>query len=63
MGAIVVSIFVTLVALIGVIYFKYQNRKSPASANKRNNYNIAAIFLTFASFWIKDLSRLMVIIS
>ncbi|GEM_PF-3680359 len=31
MGAIAVSIFVTLVALIGVIYFKYQDHKSGIS--------------------------------
>jgi hypothetical protein len=31
MGAIAVSIFVTLVALIGVIYFKYQEHKSNIS--------------------------------
>ncbi len=28
MGAIVVSIFVTVVAIVGVVYFNYQDKKS-----------------------------------
>ena len=34
MGAIVVSVFVTVVAIIGVVYFNYQDKKEAGKAKK-----------------------------
>ena len=35
MGAIVVSAFVTIVAIVGVIYFNYQDKKEQHKANNK----------------------------
>ena len=35
MGAIVVSAFVTIVAIVGVIYFNYQDKKEEHKANNK----------------------------
>lgn len=40
MGAIVVSVFVTVVAIIGVVYFNYQDKKEAGKAkNKQPSMN------------------------
>ena len=35
MGAIVVSAFVTIVAIVGVIYFNHQDKKEKHKANNK----------------------------
>lgn len=37
MGAIVVSIFVTVVAIVGVVYFNYQDKKKPQKLSNQEN--------------------------
>ena len=49
MGAIAVSIFVTLVALIGVIYFKYQEHKSNISKYQTTSHAATAVWLVVYS--------------
>lgn len=36
MGAIIVSAFVTIVAIVGVIYFNYQNKKEEQKNEIKN---------------------------
>ena len=43
MGAIVVSIFVTVVAIVGVVYFNYQDKKKPQNTGLPACLNLATV--------------------